>query len=254
METTERQSIAVGERLYTSLETRIKENDAPDGRKRFTFTISTGSPDRHGTIVEPRGIDFQAYTAGNAVVLYNHDYDKVVGRALSVQVRGNAVIAQMEFDEDDEFARQIMGKVERGFLNATSIGFIVQEMGDYDEKRGALVIERAELVEFSIVTVPSNREALVIERKAEAGLREELAGIKAELAELRNSLTPAAQPAGESQNDEATPETRDADPVPEEPLTPAPSAINPLSAKPGLSRRETVEIIRDELLIMLGRK
>lgn len=180
---------SIGERLDASFHTRIRQNEKRevDGKKRFTFIISTGAEDRHETIIDPDGGDVSHYM-NNPVVLFNHDYDKVVGRALSIEVKGGNVIAQMEFDDDNEFALEKKGQVERGFLNATSIGFIVKEW-TFDEDNDIFKILQWELVEFSIVSVPSNREALVISRDA-SGLSE----LKKEIVQLKDMVAAIRQP------------------------------------------------------------
>ncbi|MDB4726335.1 HK97 family phage prohead protease [bacterium] len=176
----------VGEALHLSLETRISQNKKrageEEGNQKFAFVISTGSEDRHETIIKPEGGDFTAYLQ-NRVVLFNHNYGAVIGRALGVEVKGGKVIAQMEFDEDNEFASEVKGQVERGFLNATSIGFIVKKWS-FNEDTDTQIIEEWELVEFSIVSVPSNRDALITSRNMLA-----VAAMTKEITELKNMVS-----------------------------------------------------------------
>lgn len=181
---------SIGERLDASFKARISQNkprEEDGGRQRYTFVISTGAEDRHETFINPNGGDFRAFM-DNPVVLFNHDYDKIVGRALGIEVKGGQVIAQMEFDEDDEFARGIKGKVDRKYLNATSIGFVVKEWS-MDEMSEKFRIDSWELVEFSIVSVPSNREALIISRDVKA-----IAELKQEIVQLKDMVSAMRQP------------------------------------------------------------
>lgn len=186
-----------GDRLDLSFKTRISQNKAraeDGGRKRFGFVITNGSQDRHRTIIEPNGGDVNAFM-NNPVVLFNHDYDKILGRAVNLELKGDSIIAQMEFDEDNEFALEKKGQVERGFLNATSIGFIIKSM-DFDEDSDVMRITEWELVEFSIVSVPSNREALVISRDMR-----EVAELKNEIIQLKDMVAEMRQPAVNSKQD-----------------------------------------------------
>lgn len=184
----------VGERFYHSAHTRItKGQERQDGRKTFTFVISTESEDRHGTVIDPAGIDVEAFAA-NPVVLLNHDHNFVIGRGIGKpEVKGGRLIAQMEFDEGDPTADMIKGKVERGFMNATSIGFMVKEW-TFDEENDVFKIVKSELVEFSIVSVPSNRDALVLSRDASAigELKQEITSLRQELRKLGGNSVPGA--------------------------------------------------------------
>jgi len=165
------QEFEIGQRLDISGSTRISRN-APgkDGKKRFTFVVSTASEDRHETEIMPEGGDLRFFKE-NPVVLFNHDQDKVIGRSPSIQLENGRIVAQVEFDSDDPFAANIERKVENGFINATSIGFIIKKW-EFDEDRDVFRILEWELVEFSIVSVPSNREALVLERSLAAQVKE----------------------------------------------------------------------------------
>lgn len=279
----------VGERLDASFQTRIKENRAEDGKQnRYTFTISTGSVDRHGTRVDPQGGDFAAFMQ-NPVVLFNHNYDRIIGRALSVQVRGDKVVAQMEFDTENEFAREKMGQVDRNYLKATSIGFIVKEW-TFNEEDDVYEIKQWELVEFSIVTVPSNRESLIEARSAGAvaGIQQELKEIKEELAKTRSQLNilgasdfgevredapkdaEAAQDAPEATpNDQAASEAEDAEERAES-ATEAPEAaadqvteaddaeeappITEKQIKKGYTFAQIDAMVRDQIARKLGKK
>ena len=59
----------------------------------------------------------------NPVMLLNHDdWNLPIGRWENIRVEGSRILADAVFDKDDERAVAVMGKVERGFLKAASIG------------------------------------------------------------------------------------------------------------------------------------
>lgn len=194
----------VGERAYQSFSPEVRQSS--DG-KRTVINITAGSVDRHGTIIEARGVDIDAYKR-NPVVLFNHDYDKIVGRAVNIQVRGEHIVAEIEWDEEDDFAAGVARKMRQGFLNAASVGFMVQE-GQEDSERGAFVISRSELVEFSIVAVPSNRDALVMSRS----LQQQVADLKAELEAMRRDSPPASTAAPQAPTEPTEEAATAAEPV-----------------------------------------
>lgn len=150
----------IGESYYRGVKAEIRQSS---DRKRFTFIVSTETEDRHESIIKVDGIDFSRYLATNPVVLFNHRYSEVIGRTISMDVKDGKLIAVMEFDEEDEEANRIKGKVERKMLNAASIGFIIKKWS-YDEENDTFIVEECELLEYSIVTVPSNPDALALER------------------------------------------------------------------------------------------
>jgi HK97 family phage prohead protease len=194
-----REELQVGERHYSSLQTRIsvdKPKEGEESRKVFNFVISTGDKDRHNSRINPDGLDVSHFLR-NPVVLFNHNYDRVIGTALSVEVKGGKVMAKMSFDSDDPFAAEIERKVENQIIRATSIGFIIKKWS-FDEDEDTFVIEEAELVEFSIVTVPSNREALIMENGGSAvqmltrtieSLRQEIAAMRQPRESVVNAAT-----------------------------------------------------------------
>lgn len=68
------------------------------------------------------GADLSVFK-NNPVMLLNHDdWDLPIGRWENIRVEGTRILADAVFDEDDERAVAVMGKVERGFLKAASIG------------------------------------------------------------------------------------------------------------------------------------
>ena len=59
----------------------------------------------------------------NPVMLLNHDdWNLPIGRWENIRGAGSRILADAVFDKDDERAVAVMGKVERGFLKAASIG------------------------------------------------------------------------------------------------------------------------------------
>lgn len=131
------------------------ETRALDNELVFEAVISTGARDRDGEIVMPDGVDVSNYMR-NPVVLFAHDYrSPPVAKTESIWREDNALVARFRFPPPGtyEFADNIRKLWAAGFLNAVSVGFIPLER-DGDK------ITKWELLEFSIVPVPANQEAL----------------------------------------------------------------------------------------------
>lgn len=104
----------------------------------------------------------------NPVLGYGHSYwgrtNLPIGRVIpeSIMVEGTTVVGELEFDEDDEFAREVERKMRKRYLNAVSIGFDVLQWESADQNywRGG-VATRWEQTELSVVPVPMDAKALV---------------------------------------------------------------------------------------------
>ena len=106
------------------------------------FVVNTENVNEYKYRVLTSGIDYRQYLR-NPVVLYIHTREnqeeeirgsEVVGRCIALTVKGTELIATIEFDEEDPFAKKIAGKVQRGFVRMTSIYADVIETPDEPAK------------------------------------------------------------------------------------------------------------------------
>lgn len=140
--------------------------------------ISTTAVDREGDVILPSGLQLQDYKA-NPVVLINHDAGRLpIGRALGIRRTSDSVIAKVQFakrpDEHPITAEWVPDTIYSLFkqkvLRAFSVGFIPMDMRgatDKDRKRygdeAKRIITQWRLMEFSVVPIPANQEALAVE-------------------------------------------------------------------------------------------
>ena len=136
------------------------------------FTISTAAVDRERDSVSVQGWDLDAYRQ-NPVVLWAHDGSELpVGRCVEIGDDGVALRASVEFVPADmplvgPKAEAILRMSRTGFLNATSVGFrplefeLAKDRMDEDDWFPPFNFIRQELMEFSIVSIPCNPEALI---------------------------------------------------------------------------------------------
>ena len=144
---------------------------------RVSAVISTEDSARDGAIIRTAGWDLSAFMR-NPVVLYCHSDSPgglgdggptsglPIARSSRPQIDGKRVSASAEFDMDDEFAVRLLGKIQRGFVNATSVRWrplqVSRETKKIDgEDRELVVFERQELLEWSFVSIPADPKALI---------------------------------------------------------------------------------------------
>lgn len=156
------------------------DNDNPRVKR---FRASTPAKDRHRTRVLPDGIDTKNFRR-NPVFLWGHDgyggfetpkMEHVLGRVIKLDQSSTALDIDVEFLAADvnPLAEMALGMINAKALNAVSIGFIPREIKrekDADgSDRNVPVITKSELLEVSLVSIPSNPEALLIARSMVAG-------------------------------------------------------------------------------------
>lgn len=144
-------------------------SDEQAENRQAEFVISTEAVDNWGTVFKADGWDLERYSK-NPVVIYAHktysdDPDMVVGTS-EVRIENNQLIAVVTFEDAElnPVAEKVFRKIQAGTLRMASVGADVHEAhwGDFDksENPDVLYFTRQELLEWSIVPVGSNPEAL----------------------------------------------------------------------------------------------
>ena len=130
----------------------------------YSVTIFANELSRDGVSVDLDGMDFSNYEK-NPVVLYAHDHmgrtesgGLPIGRTLRLaRIRDGHIRADFEFLAGDAFAERVRNAWERGFLRGASIGW--RPVETRPSGRGVRAV-RSELLEWSIVAVPADPDAL----------------------------------------------------------------------------------------------
>lgn len=126
----------------------------------FTLNDET-KKNAYGFSVRTKGIGLSRFKANPVMMLdHGHNIDALIGRWINTKKDGGNLTAEPEFDAEDEVAKKVSGKVERGFLKGVSMGlqFNIDDMKQQPD--GSFVLEKCELVEASICAVPANPGAL----------------------------------------------------------------------------------------------
>lgn len=141
-----------------------------DVERGIQFSISSEAVDRDSDTLNVQGWKLGNYRK-NPVVLWAHDYRQPpVAKCVKCFTEDGKLKAIDAFASRDvyPFADTVYQMVKGGFLNATSVGFLplkFERVDPDDEdgrgRRGGVDFKQQELLEHSVVPVPSNPEALV---------------------------------------------------------------------------------------------
>ena len=140
-------------------------------RRMVEFVASTGAVDTYGTVLPPDLWDLNRY-ARNGVVGYQHDIyysddpDNVIGRG-EAYTAGGELLIRIFFEpaELNPKADKVYRKVLFGSINAVSVGFRATAPGHWGRKADGedpdvYYYNGQELMEVSVVNVPSNPDAV----------------------------------------------------------------------------------------------
>lgn len=132
----------------------------------------------YGYRVMTDGIDTVQFMR-NPVVLFIHERGfaksngpeghEVIGRVVALEKKDGQLIAEIEFDVEDDFAKKIAGKVDRGYIRMASIyADVIETSIDADDILPGQIFETvmtSKLVEVSIVDIGGNDNALKLSRE-----------------------------------------------------------------------------------------
>jgi len=172
--------------------------ETDDGGIDIKGSASTNALDRAGDIIEA-----EAWTKGglenfksNPVLLFNHDYNRPIGRATGLEVTDKGLEISGRISKA---AGEIKDLVKDGVLGAFSVGFRVKD-ADYMTETDGYKIKDAELFEVSVVSVPCNQGATFSLAKSFDNMEDynkfKKQFIKANSAEIADAVN-VEQPSGE---------------------------------------------------------
>jgi hypothetical protein len=173
---------------------RASINEDIEKTRTVRFVISTNARDRHKTVLNMKNWKLDNFNR-NPIVGYQHNVygdnmctppnpDDVLGPArawIETKDGREVLMGEVTFETADinPQAEKIFRKVLNGTLRATSVGFLEVGQGKFGSgeqraggKEETYYFEGQELVEFSIVNIPSNPEATrkVVMNHARAGV------------------------------------------------------------------------------------
>lgn len=151
---------------------KVLEFTALDRRKDGgRIQISTGGVDRDKDRVFPQGAKTENYMR-NPVVLWGHNYfsaDSLIGRTKTLEITETGIVADFDLrpaanEADPQHVVLLLWEQE--FVHASSIGFLPNWERMLPNDFGGWDFIDWELLEFSLVSVPANADALRLAAKS----------------------------------------------------------------------------------------
>ena len=138
-----------------------------DGDGPMRFVASTEDTNRYGFSLRNDGWRLDNYNANPVVLWMHNDFRPPIGQGRALSEGGQIILDDVEFDGEDELARQVESKYRRGFLHAVSVSWDYQGANgtpvaapwrlSADEIREEMFYD---LAEISAVSVPGDPGAL----------------------------------------------------------------------------------------------
>lgn len=141
-------------------ETQTKANDYEN-----IFIASNSTIDADGDIMDVKKIDLDRFNK-NGIVLAGHEptIEKAVATG-NAYIEGESLMLGITKWATDEYAQMVKSKVDDGIIKTVSIGFMPKEDGEY--KDGVYQWGSVELLEVSLVPIPSNKDAVKVKEVKE---------------------------------------------------------------------------------------
>lgn len=150
---------------------------AVDAQARTVDIVaSTFDIDSYGTRIDQNGWDLARFLANPVICLQHDDHGYTGSNGLpvanaipeTVRVENNKLVMRIRFPAEGTFdvADTVFSLVSQGFLRGVSVGFDphedeVVEESDGGYKQSVRIYRKQELLEVSLVTIPSNDKTLV---------------------------------------------------------------------------------------------
>lgn len=154
------------EKAYKEFHCQIKSKKAEGDELIIEGWANTKNQDRDEEVVQPKAFEATLSASMPSLsILFNHNTEYVCGRPLSVDIKPDGLWCRAKIARQTN-PPQVRSWVEDGDVRAFSIRFIV--LDDELDAKGVRNITKAELLEISLVAMPSNRESVFSIAKAAA--------------------------------------------------------------------------------------
>ena len=181
---------------FTVKKSVLKEIDGVE-KKVYPFVMTTERIDRHGDIVVISEMNIDNFIKNNLLFFEHATHKHAIGNVYNVSKKGKTITGDAWFHELDDDSTQIERYVAAGVYKAGSVGFRVgkvdRRLTTIEEQKLTKLqyvneLKETELVEFSIVKIPSNMDAMAIKKLKELEIEAKQKGFLKEEDNLMDEL------------------------------------------------------------------
>jgi len=169
----------------------IEKDNNLEERRIVRFKASTETEDRDGDIIKVDGWDFETYKT-NPIILYMHQRAMpAVAKTVNIFVDklNKQLVMDVKFPTLEElssnpdnahdhakFSDMLYNMYKNGYMSTVSVGFMGKKFSrrtdqqDLPEYARGILFEEQELLELSLVTIPSNPDAQMVRSAMAKGL------------------------------------------------------------------------------------
>lgn len=127
--------------------------------------VSTEAVDRVGDVIRAKGWLLDNFKRTGSPVLFSHDYSQPpIGKAVEMEIQRKGLWSVTRFHGKTQMSRDLALLAREGDMKSWSVGFNPAEPPEMrkDDKGNfaGYIFNKAELLEYSLVAVPANPEAV----------------------------------------------------------------------------------------------
>lgn len=131
----------------------------------ITFILHDDSVNTYRFRMLTAGANLEEFKRNPVMFLQHNDYDLPIGRWENIRIEGSQILADAVFDEQDDQAMKVKGKVDRGFIRMASIGAWAPEEKTEDPTmmlpgQTGPTVTKWTVREASIVAIGANHNAM----------------------------------------------------------------------------------------------
>ena len=129
------------------------------------MVIAANELSRNGDDLNLRGISFKDYRK-NPVVLWAHDSYSGIPIAKTLKIGHDdqgRIVADFEFNSDDEFASRVENAWNGGFIRGASIRYMPTKVVEVRNEAGEVErfrVDKSDLLEWSLVPIPADPDSV----------------------------------------------------------------------------------------------
>lgn len=148
----------------------IQKGLDPNAPLTISGIANAANPDRVREVVVKEAWSLENYKK-NPIILFNHDYHQPVGICTGIEATDEGLLCTATIGNPEsgypltDVQMMVRSLLAQGIIKAFSVGFIPDQM-QYDDEKDLVTINKAELLEISLVSVPCQQESLINEVKA----------------------------------------------------------------------------------------